>query len=680
MSGRKRALGRREFLKTSAALAAGVASGWQPAGARGRSSRAGRGGKVIVIGFDGMDPFLTERMMDAGELPALSSLRAAGGYRRLGTSIPPQTPVAFSSFIVGAGPGVHGIFDFIHRDPAQQYMPMFAAAGNSRGSGYWEVGEHKLQIPCWPFGHDPARPVIFRQGTPFWDYLDGAGVSTHVYEIPSNYPATPSQHGHHRALAGLGTPDMLGTYGTYQFFCEHGPAEPRPEAGGLRRGLTFQQDTARGRITGPTNTLLKNPAPTTVDFAVHRDLDAQSAVIDVQGQRLLLRRGQWSRWVRLKFRLRMPSFLPDEHQSGICRFYLQEVGPRFRLYVTPINIDPADPALPISEPPGFVRRIADDLGRFYTAGFQEDHKALSNGVFTDEEYAAQADFVLQERRELLEYALRHYDDGMLFFYFACTDLQPHMFWWDSEQKHPVRDAEQARAGHERVKELYRKMDGIVADLLARYGETATLLVMSDHGMGNFRRQFNLCSWLRQEGYIHPGDATSLLGGVDWYRTRAYGLGLNSLYLNLRGRERDGIVEPGPQREALLDELAAKLEAVRDQDGAPVIRKVYRAEQVYRGPQAASAPDLIVGYHRDYRVSWGSVLGEMGKSVLADNNSAWCADHCQAAEDVPGVVFANRPLAAEGPQLEDLAPTILAQFGVAAPPEMVGRSILSPPAP
>ncbi|MFH1749241.1 MAG: alkaline phosphatase family protein [Planctomycetota bacterium] len=676
MSDDQGGLDRRQFLKESAAAAAALAGvlRTKPASATSRPPTSSK--KVIVIGFDAMDPCLTEQMMDAGDLPNLNRLRQAGGYRRLGTSIPPQTPVAFASFIIGADPGTHGIFDFIHRDPARQYAPMFSAAGTSRGSGYWQVGDHKLQLTFWPFDHTAPRQLLHRQGTPFWDYLDEAGIATHIYEIPSDFPPSPSRFGHHRALAGMGTPDMQGTYGTYQHFAQNGPHRPRNEGGGIRSRLNFTNNTTQASLIGPTNSFLKKPNPATIEFSVHRDVAADAAMIEVQHHRFLLERGQWSTWIPLDFKLRMPNFVPDEHQSGICRFYLQEVAPNFRLYVTPININPSDPALLISEPPEFIEDVARDLGLFYTAGFQEDHKALSNGVFTDEEYIRQTDIVLEERLELLHYALRHYRDGLLFFYFACTDLQPHMFWWDSDERHPVRSPAEARKYHGHVKELYRRMDGIVGDLLIRHGDQATIIVMSDHGMVNFRRQFNLCTWLREKGYIQPSNCKSLLADVDWSRTRAYGLGLNGLYLNLKGRERDGIVDPGAERETLLEELVTRLEAVQDVDGQPVIHKVYRTDQVYNGPATRLAPDLVIGYCRGYRCSWATSLGDMNEEILSDNNSAWSADHCLAAEEVPGILFSNRSISAMAPTLVDLAPTILREFGLSPPSAMVGHDVFN----
>ncbi|MHC4364348.1 MAG: alkaline phosphatase family protein, partial [Planctomycetota bacterium] len=424
-------LNRRQFLKKSVAGGAALAAGLGLKSAyAGRKGHTGREKKVIVIGIDGMDPVLSGQMMRAGRLPNFARLAEGGGYRTLGTSIPPVSPVAWANFINGAGPGSHGIFDFIHRNPERQYAPFYGASETIAGEGYWEIGDHRLPLTFWPFNHKAAATVLRRQGTPFWDYLDEAGIYSTFYDLPSNYPASPSKYGYHRCLAGMGTPDMMGTYGTYQHFSEDGPVRMQHEGGGQRSMLFFEGETAEAKLEGPPHTLLQEPRPTTIDFRVHRDRGAKAVVIEIQEQKVLLKEGQWSEWLSLDFEMSMPG--PNKHISGICRFYLQELSPNLRLYVTPINSDPSESYLSITEPPEFIEEISDKLGLFYTTGFQEDHKALSNKVFTEAEFAFQSGIVLEERLNLLNYALENYDDGLLFFYFSSTDLQAHMFWWDSE--------------------------------------------------------------------------------------------------------------------------------------------------------------------------------------------------------------------------------------------------------
>lgn len=689
-----RKLDRREFLKQSvietAALTATLGAKPVCAAKKKRSSvAAGKKKKVIVIGIDGMDPQLSERLIDAGLLPNFKKLRELGGYRRLGTSIPPQSPVAWANFMTGAGPGTHGIFDFVHRDLQNQNKVKNSVSYTKPGKGAIGVGEHLLQLNFWPFNHTPPRTVLARKGVPFWEYLDEADISSHIYMVPSNFPPSHSKYGHHFSLSGLGTPDIMGTIGTYQYFVEDRPIFVENLKCMKLSDLVFKNDTAQTKLLGPLNIFMKKPESAAIKFVIHRDRQAKAAVIEIQNHKILLKQGQWSHWIKVDFKMSMPVFVPDKRISGICRFYLQKVAPNFRLHVSPININPADPAMQISEPPHFSEEISKELGLFYTLGFQESYQARDHNAFNDEEFAEQANMVLQERLRLLEYAMEKFEDGVLFFYFSSTDLQSHIFWWDSYERHTFRSRSQAMKYNNHIKELYKKMDSVLGEILECYGDKATIFALSDHGFSYFKRKFNLNTWLRKNGYIKPSYCTTLYPdkaqttadltggqvGADWSKTKTYALGLNGLYLNLKGREQEGIVEP-KQREGILQELIAKLEAVRDVNGKSVIRKAYRSDQIYSGPQIRFAPDIIIGYYRGYRSDNQSGEGDMRKEVLRDNKNAWSADHCIDPCEVPGVLFCNRPIQAQSPNLIDLAPTILAEFGLSKPATMTGKNVFT----
>jgi predicted AlkP superfamily phosphohydrolase/phosphomutase len=169
----------------------------------------------------------------------------------------------------------------------------------------------------------------------------------------------------------------------------------------------------------------------------------------------------------------------------------------------------------------------------------------------------------------------------------------------------------------------------------------------------------------------------MLLGVDWSRTRAYAVGLNGLYLNLAGREREGIVQPGAAEKALLAELKAKLEMVTDPiDGKPAVKYAYRADEVYHGAMLGTGPDIVMGYHRGWRGSNESALGRLTDTVFTDNMLKWSGDHCMAADEVPGVLLVNRPIRRADPALVDMAPTILKLFGVPVPTDMVGGDLFS----
>ncbi len=145
------------------------------------------------------------------------------------------------------------------------------------------------------------------------------------------------------------------------------------------------------------------------------------------------------------------------------------------------------------------------------------------------------------------------------------------------------------------------------------------------------------------------------------KTRAYGIGLNGLYANVRGREREGIVDPA-QADALMREIREKLVAMRDpKEQSPVITRVDLASEAYQGPYTHAGPDALVGYNRGYRAGWKTILGAFPADVLEDNMNPWSGDHCMDYTLVPGVLLSNRKIAMDSPALTDIAPTILGRI-------------------
>jgi len=672
---KKQNINRRDFIKRT--VKTGAAATVAPYIITGCSSKKNisHQKKVIVIGIDGMDPQLTEQMMNQGELPNFNRLRQQGGYSSLATTLPPQSPVAWAGFITGANSGVHGIYDFVHRKPEHQSKLFSSFCETVPASDGLQIGSQNVPLTFWPFNHQPAHAKLNRRGTPFWDYLDEKNINSQIYLVPSNYPPSPSKHGNHQSLAGMGVPDITGNRGMYQYFSENGPAPAKYLGNGWLDRLVFENHTAHARLIGPPNQFLVPPDSIFIDFSVHRDPKRNSAAIDVQNQKILLQKGQWSSWIKLNFDLSAP-LAPDKRITGICRFFLRQVSPNFQLYISPINIDPSDPAMPICEPANLSKEMTENLGLFYTLGFQEDYNARIFNALNDQEFAQQAQLVLDQRLEMLDYALNHYDDGVLFFYFSSTDMQSHIFWWDSSRPHPFRSAQQSKFYHNHIKDLYQQMDNLLGDVILRYDKDATILILSDHGFACLNKNFNLNRWLRDNNYIRPFNAASLETDVDWAGSRAFALGINGLYINQKGRERDGIVNSGRDKELLINDLIEKLESVRDAQGYPIIDKVFRADQVYQGDATDLAPDLIIGYHRGYRCTFGSSVGLLQGDVIPDNNNPWSADHCFTPDQVPGVLFSNKPIKHKYPSLLDLAPTILSEYGLKSGPDMEGKDIFS----
>jgi predicted AlkP superfamily phosphohydrolase/phosphomutase len=620
--------------------------------------------KLIILGIDGMDPQLLKQYMAEGKMPNFSALAKKGSFRTLTTSIPPQSPVAWSNLITGMNAGGHGIFDFIHRDP-KTMQPYFSTSRV-------EPPQHGIHLGNWTIPLGSGKAEQLRQGRAFWEVLDDYGVPNTVIRIPANFPPVKAKG---FTLAGMGTPDLRGSYGTFSFYTDDPMAAAGVVEGGQIIPVQVEESQVKASLIGPDNTFRKGSLPATEPFTVSVDPMESVAKIEVQNTKFVLREGEWSDWVHVEFQL-IP-FIGNV--KGICRFYLKQAHPRFELYVSPINIDPADPALPISTPKSYSKELSDDVGEFYTQGISEDTKALSAGVLSDGQYLEQARTVLAEHRAIFDREFPKFKKGVFFFYFSSLDLNSHMFWRLIDPHHPEYDATLAGQYGSALPEFYQQLDQVVGEVMARLDDHTTLLVLSDHGFAPYNRSFNLNTWLAENGYItlKSGTANSneAFANVDWSRTRAYGLGLNGLYLNLHGRERGGIVEPGVQADQLLQEIKNKLLAVRDPEHRQtVITRIDRASEVYQGPYSLQGPDLLVGYNRGYRAGWQTILGNFPMDVLENNTNPWSGDHCMDYTLVPGVLLSNRPVDAPNPALTDIAPTIFAQFGILQPKGMMGHSI------
>ena len=621
--------------------------------------------RLIILGIDGMDPQLLQQFMQEGKMPNFAKLAAQGDFRKLATSTPPQSPVAWSNLITGMNSGGHGIFDFIHRDPKTRNI--YFSASQVEGP------KHTIHIGSWRIPLDSGSVEDLRKGPAFWQILDAHNIPYTVFRIPANFPPVPAKG---KTVSGLGTPDLRGTYGTFSFYTDDPTATPGMVEGGQIIPVEVENSRVTADLIGPDNSFKRGAPAATEPFTVAVDPLEPVAKVALEGQEFVLREGEWSDWIHVEFRL-FPFF---GNVRGMCRFYLKQAHPRFQLYVSPMNIDPAEPALPISTPSRYSRLLSEEAGDFYTQGIAEDTKALSDGVLNDEEYLDQAHTVLYEHRKIFDAEFAKFKRGVFFFYFSSVDLNSHMFWRLMDPKHPAYDATLAAQNGSAIRATYEQMDQVLGEILPTLDADSTLLVVSDHGFAPYYRSFNLNTWLLDNGYIQlragaNSDSAEPFPNVDWSRTRAYGLGLNGLYLNLHGREENGMVAPGSDADALMRKIRDQLLAIRDpKNGLPVITRVDFATEVYRGPYAAAGPDMIVGYNRGYRAGWKTILGDFPAEELEDNTSAWSGDHCMDASLVPGVLLSNRKIRAQTPALTDIAPTILAEFGIAKAKGMIGQSI------
>ena len=626
--------------------------------------KAGTGRRVVVLGLDGLDPKIIRALMNEGRAPNFRKLAALGSFRKLGTTMPALSPVAWSTFITGTDPGSHTVADFIMRDPLT-YDPYFSIWESRPPSRAFSLGDYELAM-------GGQGIVNNRVGVPFWTYLTDEGIPSTVIKIPTNFPVDDTAT---RAISGMGTPDLTDSFGRFNYYT----SDPDEEYPGLTGGVVHTVGIHNGRVeaelTGPENPIRKDARETRVPFTVDVDDRNDAVLVEIQGQRALLQEGEYSDWVAVRFEL-APWLVGI---SGICRFYLKATHPHLKLYVTPINIDPSAQAMPISYPEEVGGEIASHIGPFWTKGLPSDTKALDYRVLDDEAYVKQAELILEDRLRLFEYEWGRYREGLFFFYVSSTDQDTHMLWRNMDATHPMHAESDVRfSGY--IHHLYEEMDKLLGRILPAADDDTLLLVCSDHGFAPFGRQFHLNSWLRQEGYLVINDEArgkelaSVLD-IDWSKTAAYGIGFNGLYINRVGREGQGIL--GDDEALRISErIARELESIRDTEtGQRPVHRVYRRNEVYTGEFASGMPELLVGYTPGYRSSSESVMGESGREILNLNPWAWAGDHSMARDLVPGCLFSSHSIRGKNPNIVDLPTTILEFLGVSRPFGMQGVSLL-----
>ncbi len=612
--------------------------------------------KVIVIGLDGLEPKIVEQLLAAGELPHLVSLAGKGGYCRIATTFPAQTPVAWSSFATGTNPGGHGVFDFIRRDP-EKLLPE---------PGLNRYVQHSAFLP--------PRAENLRRGVPLWDLLSHAGIASTVIRCPCSYPPDELKG---RLLAGLGVPDIRGGFGTPTFFTS---------AAGVRQlesETVTQLDLAgAGEVStvllGPRHPKQGTDVALPLRLQVNRSAKTVRVVSDGKPKVLELREGSWSDWLKVKFRLsRLQSV------AAMVRFFLVCVEPELELYASPVNFDPKTPLFPISTPWDYAGELARELGDFYTTGMVEEHTGLNNGRIDEAAFLDQCAAVLAERERMMCYELDRFTAGLFFCLFDTPDRVQHMFWRFREPDHPANRTAPVAGWEGVIEDHYRRCDAAVGRAMDYVDDETLIIVLSDHGFTSFQRAVNLNTWLYHNGLLalesgaKPGDdAGDMLEQVDWNGTQAYAVGFGGIYLNLEGREARGIVR-SDQVTGVTDAIERQLSGLTDPDrGKVAVRSVSRRRDIYVGQFASESPDLVVNFAAGYRASSGTALGAVPEGVVVDNRQRWSGDHAVDPTLVPGVLFMNSPFDGSRVHITDLAPTILNALGVEQGAAMEGRTVLS----
>ena len=576
--------------------------------------------------------------------------------------------------------------------------------------------------------------------TPFWETAARAGVECVVLDAAQAWDREPVPGA--RVLAGLGVPDARGNYNGYTLYTadetwvasEPGPAASTPSAG-LKLRVDVRDGAVDARVWGPANfweldrlrleaaelearagdpntpfgeavKLEERQAELTARMRALRDqpmsvplrveLDgAEGIVVALDEHPQTVEVGRWSDWYPLTFDVN-----PLIKVRAITRAKVLQVEPHLELYLDTLQLDPANPPFwqPISQPADYSEELAARVGPFETVGWACMNLPYKDGLVDPITFLEDIEFTFRWREALTLDALARGDWRLFFGCLSTPDRVQHMMYQFYDPEHPMYDeAEASRTltffGEEielrdAIPAIYRQVDRLVGDVVREHVRPGdALLLCADHGFQSFRRQVHLNNWLLEEGYLATKPGLSRASTqvpstyVDWARTRAYSVGLGMIYLNLRGREAGGIVDPA-DAPALLEELRRDLLAYADPDsGEPIVRTASVTAQVHEGPYLDLEADLLLGFAPGYRVSWGTTSGGLalaegdgglrpGPSVV-DNDKNWSGDHVSVdPAEVRGMFFANMPLAVppDGADLRQVAPTVLALLGVPVPPE------------
>jgi predicted AlkP superfamily phosphohydrolase/phosphomutase len=566
---------------------------------------------TLILGLDAFDPACFERLSTQNKLPALTQLAGKGAYSRFAVSAPPQSEVSWTSIATGLDPAGHGLFDFVHRDP-RNYSLIVSL----------------LPTQQTRLGIEFTRPY---DAHTLFDEAAEKGYPATALWWPATFPARLDSPV--RNIPGLGTPDIHGRLGVGASFSPE-PGTPSEEAKIPVFALTAKgKQTFTGSLLGPAQK--QAGKETSLDFELSF-LEPNQAQLQIGKQRVTLKTGEWSPILEISFKM---GFLVSV--SAITRVILTQGTPSPRMYFLPLQIHPLHPLWRYATPPGFVKQTWSQAGGFLSLGWPQDTTALEEGHITDAQFLTLCEQIFETRKTIFLHQLEAFHEGVLASVFDTLDRIQHMFW---------------RERPDVIEHWYQKLDTLVGQTGEKIGplkRKPKLLVVSDHGFSDFTYKVHVNRWLEAEGYLAQknGGAGGSLAQADWAKTRAYALGLNSLYLNVRDREGQGCVGAGEVAD-LQRELQQRLLQWTGPDGKAIFNTVQPSAEIHNGPYAPVAPDLILGFAPGYRASADTGLGKWQADGIEANRDHWGADHCMDAASVPGVLFSNQALGLDHPSFRD----------------------------
>jgi predicted AlkP superfamily phosphohydrolase/phosphomutase len=562
--------------------------------------------RTLILGLDAFDPTIFEGLANQGKLPHLGQYIQIGGYSRFGVANPSQSEVSWTSIATGLNPGGHGIFDFVHRDPATYSLyPSLLPTRHSLGGTQF--------VP--PF---TARTIF--------DQAASQGYPATSMWWPATFPARLESPV--RTLPGLGTPDIQGKLGVGTLFTTE-LSEPKQVGKTPHEPLrSIGKDRFAGVLKGPKQQTRGGVQSSSLDFSLEK-LGDSSARLKIGPSAFDLTVGTWSPIFEVSFQL--GRFVTIQ---ALARVTLGQVHPDLRIYFLPLQLHPLHSPWHYATPGGFVKETWKASGPFLTLGWPQDTTGLEDGCITDDQFLSLCDSIDRTRETVLMQHLGSFNEGLMGIVFDSLDRVQHMFWRDRPDV---------------IEDWYIKLDALVGRVedrlrLSSTRERTRLVVVSDHGFARFDHKVHLNRWLLEQGLLSAPEPNGAgkFQDVEWNKTQAYAIGLNSLYMNLAGREAKGCVDLR-EKESLEIQIQKKLLNWPGPNGNTVVREVWRRDQVFEGTLSGFAPDLIVGFAPGFRASQENGLGQWLEHSVLPNHDHWGADHCIDPNCVPGVIFSDSGL-------------------------------------
>ncbi len=605
--------------------------------------------KVLLIGIDGMDPKIAKGLMEKDKLPNFKKLAETGSFMNLNAVYPPNSPVAWTSIATGMNPGKHNIFDFIRRDP-KNYVP--------------ELSLSKT-IDNGDFRTDYESYV---KADPFWRITTKAEIPTTVIRWPITFPPERIQG---NMLSGLGVPDIKGFLSGYTYYTSKKTDKSDKDSNKIVE-VKENNGLIETEIFGPRTKKSGDIINIKTPMKIKISEDRKSVDIIVNDETYLVEINDWSDWIRAKFDIGM-----FKNVYGIFKAYLVSIEP-FQMYITAIQIDPKNPVVGISYPEKYSADLVDDIGLYYTLGIPEETEGYIDGRISKQAFLKHIEQIEEDRSKMFWKEFNNFKNtknGVFGFVFDTSDRIQHVFW---EEK-VLGENDGKLSLNKAVLDYYVKKDIFIGEVLKQLDDKTLLIIVSDHGFTSFERAVSINTWLYKNGYISlkkeitEKDDGALFRYVDWSKTKAYSLGFNSIYINLKGREKEGIIE---NKEEIVNEIIEKLESfVDEKTGKNVVHKAYKSEDIYSGNYVKNSPDIIIGFNPGYRMDWKTAIGGFDTEIVSDNLKKWDGDHLVDPVFVPGVLFSNIKIDRDSAHQVDIVPTVLDSLGLDVPSEIDGESLL-----